>query len=93
METFLDDYSHCLVVELMQKKSDIGYASAASRQFLQQTASMRDDVVIDVEVDAASVMTCDMSANGFRIVRLHFDNAKEYERNSQDVVNKDVVKT
>jgi hypothetical protein len=38
---------------------------------------MRDDVVIDVEVDAPSVMPFDMSSNGFRIVRLHSENAKE----------------
>jgi hypothetical protein len=91
MGTFLDD-SRYLVVALMQKKSDIGYAFAAFRLFLQQAASMRDDVAIDVEVDAASVMPCDMSANGFRIVRLHSDKAKEDERIAQDVASKDVVK-
>jgi hypothetical protein len=93
MRTFLDDYSRYLFVALMQKKSDIGYLFAAFRRFSQQAASMRDDVVFDVEVDAASVMPCDMSANGFRIVRLHSDNAKEDERIAQDVANKDVVKT
>jgi hypothetical protein len=77
MRTFLDDYSRYLVVALMQKKSDIGDAFAAFRRFLQQAASMRDDFVIDVEVDAASAMQYDMSANGFRIVRLHSDNVKE----------------
>jgi hypothetical protein len=53
---------------------------------------MRDDLVIDVEVEAASSMPCDMSADGFRIVRLHSDNAKEYERIAQDVANDDVSK-
>jgi hypothetical protein len=77
MRTFLDDYSRYLVVALMQKKSDIGDAFAAFRRFLQQAASMRDDFVIDVDVDAASAMQYDMSANGFRIVRLHSDNVKE----------------
>jgi transposase InsO family protein len=38
-------------------------------------------------------MPCDMSADGFRIVRLHSDNAKEYERIAYDVANNDVVKT
>jgi hypothetical protein len=93
MGTFLDDYSRHVVVALMQKKSSIGDAFAAFRRFLQQAASMRDDRVIDVEVDAASAMPCDMSADGFRIVRLHSDNAKEYERIAQDVANNDVVKT
>jgi GAG-pre-integrase domain len=93
MVTFLDDYSRYLVVALMQKKSEIGYAFAAFRRFLQLAASMRDDVVIDVEVDAASAMPCDMSANGFRIVRLHSENAKDYERIAQDVASKDAVKT
>jgi hypothetical protein len=93
MGTFLDEYSRYLVVALMQKKSDIGYAFAAFRRFLQQAASLRDDIVIDVKVDASSAMPYDMSANGFRIVRLHSDNAKEYERIAQDVANKDVVKT
>jgi hypothetical protein len=93
MGTFLDDYSRYLVVALMQKKIDIGYAFAAFRRFLQLAASMRDDVIIDVEVGAASVIPCDMSVNAFRIVRLHSDNAKEYERIAQDVANKDVVRT
>jgi GAG-pre-integrase domain len=93
MRTFLDDYSRYLVVALMQKKSDIGDAFPVCRRFLQQAASMRDDVVIDVEMDAGGAMPCEMSANGFQIVRLHSGNVKEYERIAQDVANKDVVKT
>jgi hypothetical protein len=47
MGTFLDDYSRYVVVALMQKKSDVGDTFTAFRRFLQQAASMRDDLVID----------------------------------------------
>jgi hypothetical protein len=50
---------------------------------------MRDDLVIDVEVEAASAMPADISAQGFRIIRLHSDNAKEYEHIGVDVAHKD----
>jgi hypothetical protein len=88
--TFLDDYSRYVVVALMQRKSDIGVAFASFRRFLQQSVGTCDAAIKDVEVDSSNLPNIS-DAEVFRIVRLHSDNAKEYQHIENDDANKDIT--
>jgi hypothetical protein len=50
-------------------------------------------LVINIEVDDADTLPSNLCAEGFRIFRLHSDNAKEYKHIENDIAHQDIDKT
>jgi hypothetical protein len=93
MATFLDDYSRYFVVALMKKKGDIGVAFASFRRFMSQTAKLRDNMVINIEFEDTDILPNDKFSEGFHVIRLRSDNAKEYKHIENSEAHKDINKT
>ncbi len=75
LATFLDDYSRHVFVAFMRHKSDVKDAFRAYRAHVMAGSSKVPDTV---EVHTWSDDMVHMARDGFKVVRLHSDNAQEY---------------
>ena len=74
--TFLDDYSRHVFVAFMRHKSDVKQAFQEYRAHVEASV---DDIPDAMDVHTTSKEVARHAGNGFKVVRLHSDNAQEYK--------------